>query len=233
MNTNLEIKQAEYKSWTDDKIYKGQFLTRRDTIDKDIIREIWDERYYFKYARQVRKQDVVVDIGAHIGIFSILAAKLGAKKVLAFEPQQDNFNLLEANISINDCQKVIEAIPQAVVAEQGQYRLRENKHDNTGRNVLNKKKGSIVKTVQISDALNGLDKIDFLKVDVEGMEYELFKSHDIWEHKIEHLVMEWHQGIKKAYQLAGHIMDNSDLILIELFGKGKWGRLELILENET
>ena len=50
----------------------------------------------------VHDGDTVVDIGAHIDIFSMLAARRGPNvRVHAFEPEQDNFSLLQANVECN------------------------------------------------------------------------------------------------------------------------------------
>jgi len=46
----------------------------------------------------VLKNNIVVDIGANIGAFSLLAAKMGAKKVFAYEPNQVAFEVLQNNI---------------------------------------------------------------------------------------------------------------------------------------
>ena len=59
--------------------------------------------------RIVRNGDIVVDIGAHIGYYTLIFARLvGPKgKVFAFEPEPNNFNLLIKNIKINGYKNII------------------------------------------------------------------------------------------------------------------------------
>lgn len=61
------------------------------------------------FKKEIKKGDTVLDLGAHIGYYTLLAAKLvGEKgKVFAFEPEPTNFALLKKNIKINNHQNVI------------------------------------------------------------------------------------------------------------------------------
>ena len=54
------------------------------------------------------REDSLFDIGANIGIYSIYAAKRG-HKVVAFEPESQNFGLLNRHISLNNVDNLIEA----------------------------------------------------------------------------------------------------------------------------
>lgn len=53
------------------------------------------------------KNKIVIDAGANAGFFSIYAAKLGAKKVYAFEPVTETYEILKRNISLNKLENVI------------------------------------------------------------------------------------------------------------------------------
>lgn len=75
---------------------------------------ITDERarlHYEALKRAVRPGDIVVDIGAGTGIFSLFAAKLGAKRVYAIEPS-DWLDLIEPLAKANDCAEQIIPIKQ-------------------------------------------------------------------------------------------------------------------------
>ena len=62
---------------------------------------------------------VFVDVGANIGYFTVLAATT-AGKVFAFEPDPENFRLLEANLALNALQRKVTAVPAALAEEEKQ-----------------------------------------------------------------------------------------------------------------
>ena len=65
---------------------------------------------------------VFVDVGANIGYFTVLAATT-AGKVFAFEPDPENFRLLEANLALNALQRKVTAVPAALAEEDGEGQL--------------------------------------------------------------------------------------------------------------
>jgi len=128
----------------------------------------------------------VIDAGANIGIYSLLAAKCmgDSGQVWAFEPSQSTYRLLLDNLALNGSATVA-AHRLALSDVQGQLTLRsENgfgdlyRHlDYTGKAAA----GDQVETVEVTTlddfaAANKIDKIDFLKIDVEGGEYCLLKG---------------------------------------------------------
>jgi|TARA_B110000238_G_scaffold14253_1_gene13866 precorrin-6B methylase 2 len=70
-----------------------------------VFKEVWLKNIYEKNKIVVEEGDLVIDIGAHIGIFSTYAAELNKTgKIYAFEPFKDNFKRLEMHKEIN-CKK--------------------------------------------------------------------------------------------------------------------------------
>lgn len=72
----------------------------------------------------VRSGEQAADIGAHVGYFTVLLSRLvgPAGRVVAFEPEPGNFELLKANCILNGCANA-ELHAVALVAEPGRYRL--------------------------------------------------------------------------------------------------------------
>ena len=83
--------------------------------DIDIISEvIIDRRYNYRY--EFKAGDTMIDIGAHVGVFSVLAAKMCGQKslIIALEPEPSNQRLLEENISTNNVKERVIVIKGAV-----------------------------------------------------------------------------------------------------------------------
>ena len=64
--------------------------------------EIWDDHEYDRFGIEISEGDVVVDLGASIGLFSQYAVSKGASKVFAFECMDERFELIKENISNTD-----------------------------------------------------------------------------------------------------------------------------------
>ncbi len=118
----------------------------------------------------------VVDIGAHIGYYSLIAAKqVGpAGKVFSFEPEPKNFNLLSKNARANGSKNIM-TLNTALSDTSGTRELYLEKY-NKGHHSFAKNPHSkeviTVKTETLDEALKqfGSAKIDVLKIDVEGAE---------------------------------------------------------------
>lgn len=75
----------------------------RPFVFSDLVILFTDFEPYIKRAFQPRRGETVIDVGAHIGIYTIRAARNVGKQgtVVSFEPDQRNFRLLEKNVEIN------------------------------------------------------------------------------------------------------------------------------------
>lgn len=126
---------------------------------------------------------VVCDIGANDGFFTIFAAKLvgPSGKVLAFEPSQQEFSRLQANLALNRLSQVT-AIPKALADTNSTALLKLAEYSHEGQNTLGDfsytMNASGVQTVELcrlDDFLlkQKMTRLDFLKIDVEGAEYRV------------------------------------------------------------
>lgn len=118
---------------------------------------------------------VAVDIGANIGYFTLLLAKLVGPegRVIAFEPLPENFHVLQENVALNAYRNVT-LEPRAVMEKPGTVRLyREREHLLTGTasTVHGQGSGLEVPATSLDVYLRATGKrADFVKIDVEGAE---------------------------------------------------------------
>jgi FkbM family methyltransferase len=169
--------------------------------DVRVINEIWSERIYELDERyRPRPGWVVLDVGAHKGIWSARAAWLMRRGALyAFEPAPRNYALLERNVPHLD-ELEFRARNVAVGARSGRavLRLRPNA---SGQNSLYASRFSAderpatidVEVISLADAVRSADAcVDLLKLDAEGAEYEIvLDSPDEALQRIRRIVLEY------------------------------------------
>ncbi len=124
----------------------------------------------------------ILDIGAHIGLFSIMAAKTAGEygKIFAFEPSPGTADILQQTIRINELGKLINPVNQAMGKEVGRQAFYiSDAEAYSGNSLVPYKQGSKMNTVQVE--VNTIDnfvmtkklsKINFISIDVEGAEYD-------------------------------------------------------------
>lgn len=172
----------------------------RSSMDVWSVKETLLDRFYERCGIEVGENWVVVDIGAGIGDFSILAAsRHPGNRVIAFEPFRASYELLLENIQENQLAN-IETYPIAISAKSGVTYL-----SNTGEPLQIQsgeyQEGSSsmqADCLSLVDALNKFDigACDLLKLDCEGSEYDIIldSPDDTWS-RIRRIVMEYHDGI--------------------------------------
>ncbi len=176
-----------------------KYKARPWTSDRTIINETWVHKIYTPKNFEIKENDVVVDIGAHIGFFSIFASTLARNgKVFSFEPMPENFMLLSENIAMNNIRNIA-AFNQAVGAKDGKQEIFLSEHNTGGHSFFHTKKNSektiTVPVVSLKSFMksHNLNAIDFLKMDCEGAEYQiLFNLSRETLQKIKKISMEFH-----------------------------------------
>jgi FkbM family methyltransferase len=138
------------------------------------------------YRRLLAPGMVVFDIGAHFGEFTLLASELvlPGGRVFAFEPHPLTASVLETNIQLAYAENV-ELVRSAVAERSGQVEFiieRESAESAlqpmTGQIPSHHSRKIRIDATTVDDFMTarGLTRIDFLKVDVEGAEFAVFKG---------------------------------------------------------
>lgn len=125
-----------------------------------------------------------VDVGANIGFFSLLAAeRVGrAGRVLSFEPNPDNCDLLRMSATANGFEDIIAIHNVAVAERKGQLQFTAPAIDSNGRvvNTAEAASGNVetftVEAVTLDDALADVGRVDVIKMDVEGSEARAWRG---------------------------------------------------------
>jgi FkbM family methyltransferase len=119
---------------------------------------------------------VFIDVGANFGVYALVASKLvGATgRVTAFEPTAQSFAILQQNIELNHCANV-SAFRVALTHSRGNawlYHGWDPVGNSLGMDPFCGDEGEEVQTDALDNLLeeNGIDRVDVIKVDVEGAE---------------------------------------------------------------
>ncbi len=152
---------------------EGQNLTA-------LFYEIWIREDYCPAGYKIQPRDVVIDIGANIGVFAAYAATRARNgSVYAYEPFPDCVDWLSKNIEASHLDNVV-IIPQGVAGKPHSRKLRVS-----SLWILNTLYESIdeggqveINCVGLEQVFNdnNLDRCDLLKIDCEGAEYEILEQ---------------------------------------------------------
>ncbi len=129
---------------------------------------------------RLREGDTFVDVGAHMGYFTLLASKLVGPegRVFAFEPNPKVFGYLERNVALNGLANVI-AQKKAVFSESREIPFWPEDVGNTGDSQIfndpNRPRISVA-AVALDEEFPPGTRVDFLKSDAQGAEHYVFRG---------------------------------------------------------
>lgn len=145
------------------------------------INDMYEKSETSYFINNIKKGDVVVDIGANIGYFTLLFSNLvgDTGRVFAFEPSQDVFDILQKNIKLNNCENV-ELINKAVSDKTGKIDLYVSSGGSSDNRVYdsndNRSKISI-HAISLDDFFEHYHgNINYIKTDTQGAEYQVIKG---------------------------------------------------------
>ena len=152
------------------------------------VREIYGRRIYFLTNDWIPRQgDFVIDLGANVGMVTLLCAKLGAD-VVAVEAQDGFIPCIKENLSENGCLGNVQVIHGLVGGGSGVF----SKEDNfVNADHFDGKLPISISMKEILD-IHPNKRVNLLKMDIEGSEFDLFSSNWDWLSMIDRIAMEIH-----------------------------------------
>lgn len=124
----------------------------------------------------VKEGDVVMDVGANIGVFSIYSIlKRQAKLVYAFEPVKSSFEINERNFKLNGVFNKVYSINKGLGNSEGVFDLFISSNNIGANSLVFNQDGNKTESVSITTLDNfvetkSIQQLDFIKVDIEGAE---------------------------------------------------------------
>lgn len=182
------------------KTSKGLHLFYRPgTTDEKVIPEVIDHHCYTRKDFAISPYDYWADLGANIGTFSLLVAQAGSRSI-AYEPEPENFAILQSNIAANRFQDRILPFNSAVTlggedavlftCKSARNKYRHSVLDHKGWNPV-----SISSTPFSAIMQSG---VDCIKMDIEGSELPILDRFDL--SGIKKLTFEYHFDVDRSIE---------------------------------
>lgn len=150
----------------------------RDIIQKIMVNtsNYWDTSALKIMDIFIQENATIIDIGANIGSHSIYwAIERNAAKIYSFEPLPSTFEILKKNIELNHLEEKIIAYNFGLSDKKSKAMIQSYDHNNIGSTSFKKDKNGLFQ-LRTLDSLKIKDKIDLIKIDVEGAEVEVLNG---------------------------------------------------------
>lgn len=168
---------------------------RTNSTDLQAFANVWLLEEYRKNGFEIKNNDVIIDIGAHIGLFTTYVSQYCKRgRIFAYEPIKENFELLNENIRINNLMNV-NSKNNAVSDKNGIRKIFLSDDESGHSFYANGDKYVEVNTLTLNEIIehNGIQKCNFLKLDCEGAEFEILEGlNEQHYNKIEKICLEYH-----------------------------------------
>lgn len=183
----------------------------------NLIEEIWIKECYRTKKLPLRPGATIVDIGANVGIFSVLLATANPQaRIIAVEPGRGNLEFLSRNLISNRLHNV-NIVPAACGGTKGEGTLYGRgagvlntlyMRDTWGNKCTPLYKTSILTLQDIFDQFN-VETCDLLKLDCEGAEYDILLNNSKETlRRVSNISMEYHVGFND------HSLENLEQLLM-------------------
>jgi FkbM family methyltransferase len=186
-----------------------RYRVRPGTTDLAVINEASILNPYLASGHvQIRPDAIVVDIGANIGDFALQAAQLcSAGRVFAVEPVSEHVRMVEENVRLNGMGNVT-CVRSAIGATDGTTEVRLRGNISSTRQGEGTAETVPVMTLERFLAEHGLERVDLLKMDCEGAEWDILPAAESVLPRVRQIAMEFHSaGVWTPVSLAAWLRE--------------------------
>jgi FkbM family methyltransferase len=190
------------------------YLDEHDSLQLS-IHKVYEPAETRFFGEHVKEGMVILDVGANIGYYTLQFARAaGAKgRVYAFEPDPENFKLLQKNVQLNGYTNVI-LIPKAVSDVTGTLKLYsspENKGDHKIYDSGEARQPINIESTRLDDYFEAQKTpVDLIKMDIQGAEYRaLLGTQGVLRRNPHATVVTefWPSGLKRSGASAAGFLD--------------------------
>ena len=180
---------------------------RRGTTDSKVFDEIFIERAYQTCVEALPAplgRVTVIDLGANIGLSALyLARVLEVDKIIAVEPDPENFKQLSENLRTSGLASRCTAVRAFAGADHGFAELQDSGNGAWGMRMGPRSaNGTLVLPLAEIAGIAKRDATVVLKCDIEGAERQLFLHIRDWEHRIHYIFLELHTEFLPVCEMA-------------------------------
>jgi FkbM family methyltransferase len=192
----IMVKKANYKGLI--------FFYRENTTDENVLEGIKLINFFSEVPEYFpHRNDIIIDVGAHIGTFSLIAAPIVVKgKVFAIEASKESYDFLRMNIEANNFTNVY-AYHLALADRKGTTRLYHSPDGNWGHTISEEVSLEFEKvssnTLANFMSENNIVKCDFLKMNCEGAEFDIILNAKMETlQKIRTILIKYHGDLSRG-----------------------------------
>jgi len=169
---------------------------RNKSTDLQAFTNVWINEEYKKQDFIIHDNNCVIDIGGHIGLFTIFASQFCKNgRIITFEPVNENFKILKDNIKINKINNV-KIFNKAVSGKNGMVTMYYDNKDHAAHSLIHQQNKEIkIESITLEKIfeMENIKICDYLKLDCEGSEFMILENLSTnYFQKIKKILLEYH-----------------------------------------